>query len=423
MAIVEVKVPQLSESVAEATMLTWKKKAGEAVAVDEILIEIETDKVVLEVPAPAAGVLAEIVQGDGATVVAEQLIAKIDTEGTAGVAAPAAAPAAAAAAAPAAAVAVAAAATGGSKADVAMPAAAKLLADNNLSVSAVAGTGKDGRVTKGDVLGAVAAGAAKAVAPSAIPTGVPTKALPQVAAPSAAQNLGDRPEQRVPMSRLRARVAERLLQSQSTNAILTTFNEVNMAPVMDMRKKFQDAFTKEHGVKIGFMSFFVKAAVHALKKYPVLNASVDGNDIVYHGYFDIGIAVGSPRGLVVPILRNADQMSFAEIEKKIAEFGKKAAEGKLGIEEMTGGTFSISNGGTFGSMMSTPIINPPQSAILGVHATKDRAVVENGQVVVRPMNYLAMSYDHRIIDGREAVLGRVAMKEALEDPSRLLFDI
>ena len=420
MAIVEVKVPQLSESVAEATMLTWKKKAGEAVAVDEILIEIETDKVVLEVPAPAAGVLAEIVQGDGATVVAEQLIAKIDTEGTAGVAAPAAAPAAAA---PAAAVAVAAAATGSSKADVAMPAAAKLLADNNLSVSAVAGTGKDGRVTKGDVLGAVAAGAAKAVAPSAIPTGVPTKALPQVAAPSAAQNLGDRPEQRVPMSRLRARVAERLLQSQSTNAILTTFNEVNMAPVMDMRKKFQDAFTKEHGVKIGFMSFFVKAAVHALKKYPVLNASVDGNDIVYHGYFDIGIAVGSPRGLVVPILRNADQMSFAEIEKKIAEFGKKAAEGKLGIEEMTGGTFSISNGGTFGSMMSTPIINPPQSAILGVHATKDRAVVENGQVVVRPMNYLAMSYDHRIIDGREAVLGLVAMKDALEDPSRLLFDI
>ena len=420
MAIVEVKVPQLSESVAEATMLTWKKKAGEAVAVDEILIEIETDKVVLEVPAPAAGVLAEIVQGDGATVVAEQLIAKIDTEGTAGVAAPAAAPAAAA---PAAAVAVAAAATGSSKADVAMPAAAKLLADNNLSVSAVTGTGKDGRVTKGDVLGAVAAGAAKAVAPSAIPTGVPTKALPQVAAPSAAQNLGDRPEQRVPMSRLRARVAERLLQSQSTNAILTTFNEVNMAPVMDMRKKFQDAFTKEHGVKIGFMSFFVKAAVHALKKYPVLNASVDGNDIVYHGYFDIGIAVGSPRGLVVPILRNADQMSFAEIEKKIAEFGKKAAEGKLGIEEMTGGTFSISNGGTFGSMMSTPIINPPQSAILGVHATKDRAVVENGQVVVRPMNYLAMSYDHRIIDGREAVLGLVAMKDALEDPSRLLFDI
>ena len=304
-----------------------------------------------------------------------------------------------------------------------MPAAAKPLADNNLSVSAVAGSGKDGRVTKGDVLAAVAGGTKAAAAPSVIPTGVPTKALPQVAAPAGKEDLSGRPEQRVPMSRLRARVAERLLQSQATNAILTTFNEVNMAPVMDLRKKFQDSFTKEHGTKLGFMSFFVKAAVHALKKYPVLNASVDGNDIVYHGYFDIGIAVGSPRGLVVPILRNADQMSFADIEKKIAEFGKKAAEGKLGIEEMTGGTFSISNGGTFGSMLSTPIINPPQSAILGVHATKDRAVVENGQIVIRPMNYLAMSYDHRIIDGREAVLGLVAMKDALEDPSRLLFDI
>lgn len=421
MAIVEVKVPQLSESVAEATMLTWKKKAGEAVAVDEILIEIETDKVVLEVPAPSAGVLSEIIQGDGATVVADQLIAKIDTEGKAGAAA--AAPAAAAPA-PAAVAPAAAPAAGGSKGDVAMPAAAKLLADNNLSVSAVAGSGKDGRVTKGDVLAAVAGGAKAAVAaPSVIPTGVPSKALPQVAAPAGKEDLSGRPEQRVPMSRLRARVAERLLQSQSTNAILTTFNEVNMAPVMDLRKKFQDSFTKEHGTKLGFMSFFVKAAVHALKKYPVLNASVDGNDIVYHGYFDIGIAVGSPRGLVVPILRNADQMSFADIEKKIAEFGKKAAEGKLGIEEMTGGTFSISNGGTFGSMLSTPIINPPQSAILGVHATKDRAVVENGQIVIRPMNYLAMSYDHRIIDGREAVLGLVAMKDALEDPSRLLFDI
>ena len=414
MAIVEVKVPQLSESIAEATMLNWKKKPGEAVAVDEILIEIETDKVVLEVPAPAAGVLSEIVQGDGATVTTEQVIAKIDTEAVAGAAAAAPAAAATPAAAPAA-VAAPAAATGGNKGDVAMPAAAKLLAENKLSAANVAGSGKDGRVTKGDALAAIAAAAA-------IPTGAPKATLPQVAAP-APQNLGDRPEQRVPMTRLRARVAERLLQSQSTNAILTTFNEVNMAPVMDMRKKFQDAFTKEHGVKIGFMSFFVKAAVHALKKFPVLNASVDGNDIVYHGYFDIGIAVGSPRGLVVPILRNADQMSFAEIEKKIAEFGKKAQEGKLGIEDMTGGTFSISNGGTFGSMLSTPIINPPQSAILGVHATKDRAVVENGQIVIRPMNYLAMSYDHRIIDGREAVLGLVAMKDALEDPSRLLFDI
>ncbi|WP_395347827.1 2-oxoglutarate dehydrogenase complex dihydrolipoyllysine-residue succinyltransferase [Variovorax sp. UC122_21] len=423
MSIVEVKVPQLSESVAEATMLTWKKKAGEAVAIDEILIEIETDKVVLEVPAPAAGVLAEIVQGDGATVVADQLIAKIDTEGKAGAAAPAAAPAAAAPAPAAAAPAAAAAATGGAKSDVAMPAAAKLLADNNLKTSDVAGTGKDGRVTKGDVLGAVASGATAKAAPAAIPAPAAKPALPQVAAPTSAPDLGDRPEQRVPMSRLRARIAERLIQSQSTNAILTTFNEVNMAPVMELRKRFQDSFTKEHGVKLGFMSFFVKAAVHALKKYPVINASVDGNDILYHGYFDIGIAVGSPRGLVVPILRNADQMSFADIEKKIAEYGKKAQDGKLGIEEMTGGTFSISNGGTFGSMLSTPIINPPQSAILGVHATKDRAVVENGQIVIRPMNYLAMSYDHRIIDGREAVLGLVAMKEALEDPSRLLFDI
>lgn len=418
MAIVEVKVPQLSESVAEATLLQWKKKPGEAVAIDEILIEIETDKVVLEVPAPSAGVLAEIVMADGATVTADQVIAKIDSEGKAG----AAAPAVPAAAAPAPAPAVAAPA-GGSKAGVAMPAAAKLMADNNLASGSVAGTGKDGRVTKGDVLGAVASGGAKpATAPVAVATGAPKAALPQVAGP-AAPDLGDRPEQRVPMSRLRARVAERLLQSQSSNAILTTFNEVNMAPVMEMRKRFQEKFEKEHGVKIGFMSFFVKAAVHALKKYPVLNASVDGNDIVYHGYFDIGIAVGSPRGLVVPILRNADQMSFADIEKKIAEYGAKARDGKLGIEEMTGGTFSISNGGVFGSMLSTPIINPPQSAILGVHATKDRAVVENGQVVVRPINYLAMSYDHRIIDGREAVLGLVAMKEALEDPARLLFDI
>ncbi|MDF2465094.1 MAG: 2-oxoglutarate dehydrogenase component [Ramlibacter sp.] len=422
MSIVEVKVPQLSESVAEATLLQWKKKPGDMVAIDEILIEIETDKVVLEVPAPAAGVLAEIVQADGATVAAEQVIAKIDTEGKGVAAAPAAA-AAAPAPAPVAAAPASAPAAAGSKAGIAMPAAAKLMADNAMPAGSVPGTGKDGRVTKGDVLGAVAAGPKVAAAPVAAPTGAPKTALPQVSSPAAAPDLGDRPEQRVPMSRLRARVAERLLQSQSSNAILTTFNEVNMAPVMEMRKRFQEKFEKEHGVKIGFMSFFVKAAVHALKKYPVINASVDGNDIVYHGYFDIGIAVGSPRGLVVPILRNADQMSFADIEKKIAEYGVKARDGKLGIEEMTGGTFSISNGGVFGSMLSTPIINPPQSAILGVHATKDRAVVENGQVVVRPINYLAMSYDHRIIDGREAVLGLVAMKEALEDPARLLFDI
>ncbi len=418
MAIVEVKVPQLSESVAEATLLQWKKKPGDMVAIDEILIEIETDKVVLEVPAPAAGVLAELVQADGATVAAGQVIARIDTEGRAAASAPSAPAVAADTGKPAVAPA------SGSMAGVAMPAASKLMADNNLAAGAVAGSGKDGRVTKGDVLGAVATAPAPAVAPAAPAMVVAPSApppLPQVAPPK--PNLGDRPEQRVPMSRLRARVAERLLQSQASNAILTTFNEVNMAPVMEMRKRFQEKFEKEHGVKIGFMSFFVKAAVHALKKYPVLNASVDGNDIVYHGYFDVGIAVGSPRGLVVPILRNADQMGFAEIEKKISEYGTKARDGKLGIEEMSGGTFSISNGGVFGSMLSTPIINPPQSAILGVHATKDRAVVENGQIVVRPMNYLAMSYDHRIIDGREAVLGLVAMKEALEDPARLLFDI
>jgi len=415
MAIVEVKVPQLSESVAEATMLQWKKKVGDVVAADEILIEIETDKVVLEVPAPSAGVLSEILVADGGTVAAEQLIARIDTDGKVGAAAPAAS-----AAAPAAAPAQVAAVTVSSgMAGVAMPAAAKLMADNSLAAGSVPGTGKDGRVTKGDVLSAVAGGVKSTAA--VIPTGVPTSTLPQVSVPTA--SLGDRPEQRVPMSRLRARVAERLLQSQSSNAILTTFNEINMAPVLEMRKKFQDKFEKEHGIKLGFMSFFVKAAVHALKKFPVLNASVDGNDIVYHGYFDIGIAVGSPRGLVVPILRNADQMSFADIEKKIAEFGAKARDGKLGMEDMTGGTFSISNGGTFGSMLSTPIINPPQSAILGIHATKDRAVVENGQVVVRPINYFAMSYDHRIIDGREAVLGLVTIKEAMEDPSRLLFDI
>lgn len=420
MAIVEVKVPLLSESVADATLLQWKKKVGDAIAVDEILIEVETDKVVLEVPAPQAGVLVEIVQANGATVTAEQLIARIDTSAKASAAVAPAAPAPAAVVAPAA---PATSAGAGSKAGVAMPAAAKLLADNNMAVGAVSGTGKDGRVTKGDVLAAVAGGsAAKTVATSSIPTEIPATVLPQVVA-SQQLFLGERPEQRVPMSRLRARVAERLLQSQSTNAILTTFNEINMAPVIEMRKRMQDQFVKEHGVKLGFMSFFVKAVVHALKKFPVLNASVDGNDIVYHGYFDIGIAVGSPRGLVVPILRNAEQMGFADIEKKIAEFGQKAKDGKLGIEDMTGGTFTISNGGTFGSMMSTPIINPPQSAILGIHATKDRAMVENGQVVVLPMNYFALSYDHRIIDGREAVLGLVAMKEALEDPSRMLFDI
>ncbi|MGL4577027.1 MAG: 2-oxoglutarate dehydrogenase complex dihydrolipoyllysine-residue succinyltransferase [Burkholderiaceae bacterium] len=421
MSNVEVKVPQLSESVAEATLLTWKKKAGEAVKIDEILIEIETDKVVLEVPAPAAGVISKIVKGDGSTVAANEVIATIDTDGKAA-AAPAAASAPYAVPAPAP---VASEPAASAAAPVAMPAAAKIMADTGVNPASVAGTGKDGRITKGDALAAAAAPKPAATAVQAVNVVVSSgAALQPIAAPISYAGITEgRPEQRVPMSRLRARVAERLLQSQSTNAILTTFNEVNMKPVMDLRNTYKEKFEKEHGVKLGFMSFFVKAAVHALKKYPVINASVDGNDIVYHGYFDIGIAVGSPRGLVVPILRNADQMSIAEIEKKIAEFGTKAKDGKLSLEELTGGTFSISNGGVFGSMLSTPIINPPQSAILGVHATKDRAVVENGQIVIRPMNYLAMSYDHRIIDGREAVLGLVAMKEALEDPARLLLDL
>jgi len=428
MALIEVKVPQLSESVAEATLLQWHKKAGDAIERDENLIDIETDKVVLELPAPESGVLARVLKGDGSTVVAGEVIAVIDTEATAGASAPAApAPAAAPAAAPA----TASTPVAGAKAGIAMPAAAKMLAEAGLSASQVQGTGRDGRVTKGDVIGAVAAGvkpaapAVPAPAPAAaIPSGAPASSLPSVPAPIDPSKLIEgRPEQRVPMSRLRQRVAERLLQSQATNAILTTFNEVNMQPVMDLRKKYQDRFEKEHGTRLGFMSFFVKAAVHALKKFPVVNASVDGTDIVYHGYFDIGVAVGSPRGLVVPVVRNADQMNFAQIENQIAEFGKKAQDGKLGMEDLSGGTFSISNGGTFGSMLSTPIINPPQSAILGVHATKDRAVVENGQVVVRPINYLALSYDHRIIDGREAVLFLVSIKEALEDPARLLLDL
>ena len=424
MAQIEVKVPQLSESVAEATLLQWHKKVGDAVARDENLVDIETDKVVLELPAPSAGVIVEIKKGDGATVVADEVIATIDTEAKAGAAAPqAAAPAQAPAPAQSAAPAQAAApAAGGATGGPAMPAAAKLLAEKGIDPSQVAGTGRDGRITKGDALAATAQPAA--ATPSALPAVNAPAALPVARAPV---NLGGllegRAEQRVPMSRLRQRVAERLLQSQQTNAILTTFNEVNMQPVMSLRKKYQEKFEKEHGVRLGFMSFFVKAAVHALKKFPIVNASIDGNDIVYHGYFDIGVAVGSPRGLVVPVIRNADQLSFHQIEQTIGDFGKRAQAGKIGIEELSGGTFSISNGGVFGSMLSTPIINPPQSAILGVHATKERPVVENGQVVIRPINYLALSYDHRIIDGREAVLFLVAIKDALEDPSRLLLDL
>lgn len=385
--IIDVKVPMLSESVSEGTLLEWKKKVGEAVARDEILIDIETDKVVLEVPSPQAGVLVEIVAQDGETVVADQVLAHIDTAATAAAEAPAEATPAAAA-------------PDAAQNNAAMPAAAKLAAETGVDVNALQGSGRDGRVLKEDVQNAAA------------------KPAPAVALPA-----GARPEERVPMSRLRARVAERLLASQQENAILTTFNEVNMKPIMDLRAKYKEKFEKEHGVKLGFMSFFVKAAVAALKKYPVVNASVDGKDIVYHGYFDIGIAIGSPRGLVVPILRDADQMSIADIEQAIVDYAKKAKDGKIAIEDLTGGTFSITNGGTFGSMMSTPIINPPQSAILGMHATKERAVVENGQVVVRPMMYLALSYDHRIIDGREAVLTLVAIKDALEDPARLLLDL
>ena len=425
MAILEVKVPQLSESVAEATLLQWHKKVGEAVARDENLIDIETDKVVLELPAPDAGVITQIAKEDGSTVVAGEVIALIDTDAKPAAADAKAAPAVTpnpvsdAPAAPAAPAPTQITPKEATASGVAMPAAAKMLAENKLSASDVAGTGKGGRVTKGDVIDHLQNRQAIAAAPAPAAS---KPALQQVATP-ANPALADRPEERVPMSRLRARIAERLLQSQSNNAILTTFNEVNMQPVMDLRTKYRDKFEKEHGVKLGFMSFFVKAAVAALKKYPIINASVDGNDIVYHGYFDIGIAVGSPRGLVVPILRDADQMSIADIEKKIGEFGAKAKDGKLTLEELTGGTFSISNGGIFGSMLSTPIINPPQSAILGIHATKERPVVENGQIVIRPINYLALSYDHRIIDGREAVLGLVAMKEALEDPARLLLDL
>jgi len=442
--MVEVKVPQLSESVAEATLLQWKKNAGDRVALDEVLIEVETDKVILEVPAPSAGTLAQIVKPEGSTVVAGEVIAMIDPAALA--AAPAAASAAKAAGAVAASVATKAAgavaaaglaaetvapvalaaeaaAGAAAKAAAAMPAAAKRMADAGLSTAQVVGTGRDGRITKGDVLSALQTPQVASLAPAPAPAPVVRPALPDVKALIDTALLSGRPEQRVPMSRLRQRVAERLVQSQSTAAILTTFNEVNMGPLIELRGRYKDRFEKEHGVKLGFMSFFVKAAIAALKKYPIVNASVDGAEIVYHGYFDIGIAVGSPRGLVVPILRDADQLSFAEIERRIADYGARATQGRLAIDELTGGTFSISNGGVFGSMLSTPIINPPQSAILGVHATRDRPVVEDGQIVIRPVNYLALSYDHRIIDGREAVLSLVAIKEALEDPARLLLEV
>ena len=427
--LIEVKVPVLPESITEATLVNWHKKAGDAVRRDENLVDIETDKVVLELPAPDSGVLTEIRRGDGSTVAAQEVIAVLDT------AAQAAAPAGAAAVKPAPAVAAVATSSANPTAPsastaprpgvaagaTALPAARKLMAEQNLSAAAVAGTGRGGRITKEDVVAATQSSAAQGDQPQA--AAAPAAKAPATAPAPSPASLGARPEQRVPMSRLRQRVAERLVQSQSTAAILTTFNEVNMAPVIELRNRYKDRFEKEYGVKLGFMGFFVKAAVHALKKFPTVNASIDGTDIIYHGYFDIGIAVGSPRGLVVPILRDADQMPIAEIERQIADFGKRAQDGKLTVQELTGGTYTISNGGVFGSMLSTPIINPPQSAILGVHATRERPVVENGQIVIRPINYLAQSYDHRIIDGREAVLSLVAIKEALEDPARMLLDL
>lgn len=413
--IIEVKVPVLPESVTEATLMTWNKKVGDFVQREENLIDLETDKVVLELPAPESGVLVEILQENGATVTQEQVIAKIDTSAKASDAKtsdskpaetekPATTPNAKASSAP------------------LMPAAAKLAAEQGLTPEQIQGSGRDGRVLKEDLAKSNTTTSSSSANTSSTTASNKTFSSVSVQAP-AIQIDGDRPEQRVPMSRLRQRVAQRLLQSQAENAILTTFNEVNMQPVMDLRARYKEQFEKEHGVRLGFMSFFVKAAIAAMKKYPIVNASIDGEDIVYHGYFDIGIAVGSPRGLVVPILRNADQMSLADIEKQIAEFAVKAKDGKLALEDLTGGTFSITNGGTFGSMMSTPIINPPQAAILGMHATKMRAVVEDGQIVARPMMYLALSYDHRLIDGREAVLTLVAIKNALEDPSRLILDL
>ena len=411
--LIEVKVPVLSESVAEATLLTWNKRQGDFVERDENLIDIETDKVVLELPAPESGVLAKVIKSEGDTVIADEIIAHIDTS-----------------------------VTGGNKDSTGdeknspedkpkqvktmvrseevnltsvsgvMPAAKKIATERQINLKNIIGTGRGGRITKMDVVNYDG---------SERQTGDEEKKQ-KVVVYEGVEMVG-RAEERVPMSRLRQRVAERLVESQATAAILSTFNEVNMMPVIELRKKYKASFQEEHGVKLGFMSFFVKAVVYALKKYPVVNASVDGKDIIYHGFFDIGIAVGSSRGLVVPILRDAANMGFGDIEKQIFDFGNRAQEGKLTIEELTGGTFSISNGGVFGSMLSTPIINPPQSAILGIHATKDRPIVEDGEIVIRPMNYLALSYDHRIIDGREAVLFLVAIKEALEDPSRLLLEI
>ncbi|KTT02826.1 2-oxoglutarate dehydrogenase complex dihydrolipoyllysine-residue succinyltransferase [Pseudomonas fulva] len=404
---IEIKAPTFPESVADGTVATWHKQPGDAVKRDELIVDIETDKVVLEVLATADGVLGDIVKGEGDTVLSDEVLGSI-VEGGAAAAAPAAAPAQAAAPA-------AAAADTGEDDPVAAPAARKLAEENGIDLASVSGTGKGGRVTKEDVVAAVAN---KKSAPA--PAAKPAAAAPAPVVTAA----GDRTEKRVPMTRLRAKIAERLVEAQSNMAMLTTFNEVDMTEVMALRSKYKDLFEKTHnGVRLGFMSFFVKAATEALKRFPAVNASIDGNDIVYHGYADVGVAVSSDRGLVVPVLRNAESMSLAEIENGIATFGKKARDGKLAIEEMTGGTFTITNGGTFGSMMSTPIVNPPQAAILGMHNIIQRPMAINGQVVIRPMMYLALSYDHRLIDGKEAVTFLVTIKNLLEDPSRLLLDI
>jgi len=406
---IEVKVPTFSESISEGTLLSWHKKPGEAVNRDETLVDIETDKVVLEVPAPADGVLQEITHNDGDVVSSEEVIAVIDSDAKA-----------TAKAAPAAGTTTQAAAKEMPVSSVVVslsPAARKLVVENNIDPARIHGTGRDNRITKADILEYLNARSGKSGRPQ--PIAEPPAATPPPAAPTS----DGRIEKRVPMSRLRARVAERLKEAQNTAAILTTFNEVNMKPVMDLRNKYKDDFEKKHGTRLGFMSFFTRAVVEALKQFPVINASLDGQDIVYHGYYDIGIAVGSPRGLVVPILRDAEQMGFAEIEAGIRDFGQRAQDGKLTLDELTGGTFSITNGGVFGSLLSTPILNPPQSAILGMHKIQERPVVEDGEIVIRPIMYLALSYDHRIIDGKDAVLFLVAVKDALEDPARMLLEL
>lgn len=428
---IEVKVPNLPESVADATLVNWHKKPGDPVKRDENLVDLETDKVVLEMPAPSDGVMGEILRGDGETVTAGDVIAILEEAGGEAKKKPEEKPEEKAEA----------------KAEEKprreeaaeveeeglSPAVRRLVAEHDLDINKIRGTGRGGRVTKADVLDFIETGGpGEPMEPKAAPKPAPAetkpaaKEAPPAGKPEAPQVPADkrgRTEQRVPMTRLRARIAERLVQAQQTAAILTTFNEVNMQPVMELRARHKDKFEKEHDVRLGFMSFFVKATIEALKRFPAVNASIDGKDIIYHGYYDIGIAVSSPRGLVVPILRDADRMSFAEIEKTIGEFGKRAKEGTLSIDELTGGTFSITNGGVFGSLLSTPILNPPQSGILGMHKTMDRPMAENGQIVIRPMMYLAHSYDHRIIDGRDAVLFLVAIKECLEDPARLLLQI